>query len=116
MGRTVTLSYEGDLLTAAENPDGDSLRYTYDDNGYLATVANFKGDVYVENTYDDAGRVIHQYAADFGTLPMTSTAATTYAPARTAIFWRFIMTSWAASSPPPTPRAPSASPTTISTR
>ena len=26
VGRTVTLSYEGDLLTAAENPDGDSLR------------------------------------------------------------------------------------------
>lgn len=71
VGRTVTLSYEGDLLTAAENPDGDSLRYTYDGNGYLATVANFKGDIYVENTYDDAGRVIHQYAADFGTFDFT---------------------------------------------
>ena len=71
VGRTVTLSYEGDLLTAAENPDGDSLRYTYDGNGYLATVANFKGDVYVENTYDGAGRVTHQYAADFGTFDFT---------------------------------------------
>ena len=35
------------------------------------TVQNFKGEVYVENTYDSEGRVIHQYAADIGTFDFT---------------------------------------------
>jgi len=69
-GRSILLSYDGDSLISAENPDGDSLRYTYE-NGLLATVQNFKGEVYVENTYDSEGRVIHQYAADIGTFDFT---------------------------------------------
>lgn len=28
------MSYDGDLLVAVMNPDGDSLRYTYDNKGY----------------------------------------------------------------------------------
>ncbi len=28
---------EGDLLTSVTNPDGDSLTYSYDENGYLAS-------------------------------------------------------------------------------
>ena len=36
-GRSVTYTYEGDLLTSVTNPDGDSLTYSYDENGYLAS-------------------------------------------------------------------------------
>ncbi len=70
-GRVMTLSYDGDYLMSVENTDGDSLRYTYDSNGYLESVENFKGEVYVENEYDAQGRVIHQYAADIGTFDFT---------------------------------------------
>ncbi|MBQ2330221.1 MAG: hypothetical protein II387_05645, partial [Oscillospiraceae bacterium] len=35
--RSVTYTYEGDLLTSVTNPDGDSLTYSYDENGYLAS-------------------------------------------------------------------------------
>ena len=66
MGRSINLSYDGDYLTAVENPDADSLRYTYE-NGFLSTAANFKGETYVENEYDHLGRVTHQYAAEIGT-------------------------------------------------
>lgn len=66
VGRSISLTYEGDYLTAVENPDGDSLKFSYD-NGYLASVKNYLGEVYVENTYDDSGRVIHQYADNIGT-------------------------------------------------
>lgn len=66
-GRSINLSYDGDYLIAVENPDKDSLEYAYDANGYLATIQNFNGDIYVDNTYDDLGRVTHQYAANIGT-------------------------------------------------
>ena len=71
VGRSISLSYDGDLLVAVENPDGDSLRYTYDNKGYLSTIKNFIGEIYVENEYDGLGRVVHQYAADFGTFDFT---------------------------------------------
>lgn len=70
VGRSITLSYDGDLLNSVENPDGDSLLYEYD-GGYLSTIQNFNGEIYVENEYDSAGRIIHQYAADFGTFEFT---------------------------------------------
>lgn len=59
-GRTVLYEYDGDLLVAVTNPDGDTLRYAYDENGYIASVADFEGDIYVENTYDKTGRVTEQ--------------------------------------------------------
>lgn len=70
-GRSITLTYTGDKLASVENPDGDSLLYTYNADGYLATVKNFKGQVYVQNTYNADGQVIHQYAADMGTFDFT---------------------------------------------
>ncbi len=70
-GRSITLTYDGHYLTSVENPDGDSLRYAYDSNGYLETVENFKGQVYVQNTYNEDGQVTHQYAADIGTFDFT---------------------------------------------
>lgn len=71
VGRSITMSYDGDRFTAVENPDRDSLRYTYDDNGYLTTVSNFNGQVYVQNTYNADGQVIHQYAAEIGDFDFT---------------------------------------------
>lgn len=53
VGRSITLSYDGDLLNSVENPDGDSLLYEYD-GGYLSTIQNFNGEIYVENEYDTA--------------------------------------------------------------
>lgn len=70
-GRSITLTYDGHYLTSVENPDGDSLAYTYDANGYLATVKNFKGQVYVQNTYNADGQVTHQYATGIGTFDFT---------------------------------------------
>lgn len=66
-GRSIDLTYDGDNLISVRNPDADSLRFSYDANGYLASVENFEGQVYVENTYDESGHVIHQYAANIGT-------------------------------------------------
>lgn len=71
VGRSIHLSYDGGFLTEVENPDGDSLRYAYDGNGYLSSVQNLKGDIYVENEYDAQGRVVHQYAVNFGTFDFT---------------------------------------------
>ena len=71
VGRSIHLSYDGGLLTEVENPDGDSLRYAYDGNGYLSSVQNLKGEIYVENEYDAQGRVVHQHAVNFGTFDFT---------------------------------------------
>ena len=71
VGRSIHLSYDGGLLTEVENPDGDSLRYAYDGNGYLSSVQNLKGEIYVENEYDAQGRVVHQYAVNFVTFDFT---------------------------------------------
>lgn len=54
------LSYDGDCLSSVENPDTNRLRYTYD-NDFLTTVANFEGEVYVENTYDHLDHVTRWY-------------------------------------------------------
>ena len=59
-GRSVTYTYEGDLLTSVTNPDGDSLTYSYDENGYLSSARDFEGEEYVRNTYDEKGRVTYQ--------------------------------------------------------
>lgn len=71
VGRRLSLSYEGEYLVAVENPDADSLRYAYDVNGYLATVENFEGQIYVRNEYDNDGRVVHQFADKIGTFDFT---------------------------------------------
>ena len=66
-GRTTYFEYNGDFLTSVQNADGDKLIYGYTDDGYVSTISNFNGEIYVENQYDSAGRVIHQYAANIGT-------------------------------------------------
>lgn len=56
-GRSIDLTYDSGNLVSVRNPDADSLRFSYDANGYLASVENFEGQVYVENTYDESGHV-----------------------------------------------------------
>ena len=65
-GRTITLSYDGDLLTSIINPDGDSLNYTYDGNNCITSITDFNRNLYLENTYDEQGRVVAQTVADQG--------------------------------------------------
>ena len=65
-GRSVILSYDGTYLTAAVNPDADSLLYSYS-NGLLETIENFENQVYLTNQYDSKGRVTEQYVAEQGT-------------------------------------------------
>lgn len=60
-GRTTQYAYSGSNLTSVTNCDGSTLRYTYDRNGFLATVSDFEGEVYVKNTYDKSGRVTEQH-------------------------------------------------------
>ncbi len=59
-GRTSTYEYEGDHLVKVTNPVGDSLRYVYDENGYISEVYDFEENLSVKNIYDEKGRVIHQ--------------------------------------------------------
>ena len=71
VGRTISLTYDGDYLAAVENPDADSLRYSYDGEGRVSRIENFNGEIYLENTYDASGRVVSQYVKDQGTFTFT---------------------------------------------
>ena len=61
-GRSVSYGYNDSHqnLTSVTNPDGDTLYYGYDGNGYISSVKDFEGDEYLQNTYDDKGRVTKQ--------------------------------------------------------
>ena len=48
VGRSITLSYDGDYLISVQNPDGDSLQYTYTPDGFVETVQNFKARSWAE--------------------------------------------------------------------
>jgi RHS repeat-associated protein len=86
-GRAVHFTYTGDLLTSATAIDGGVTSYTYDANGYLATIVDGDGRTRVSSTYDAIGRVISQVSAhgqrldfdysDDATRTTTVTGATT---------------------------------------
>ena len=59
-GRSVSYTHDGSMLTGMENPDGDSLAYEYDANGYISGLYDYEGTRYLTNTYDAAGRVTAQ--------------------------------------------------------
>ena len=66
-GRSVVYAYnQAGQLESSENPDGDSLNYSYDANNHLETVEDFLGTIYMENEYDEMGRVERQYVEDLG--------------------------------------------------
>ncbi|MCL2391952.1 MAG: DUF6531 domain-containing protein [Oscillospiraceae bacterium] len=58
--RTIRYTYAGDNLVSFENADGDILSYTYDGNGFIATLTDFDGNLFLENTFDERGRVTMQ--------------------------------------------------------
>ena len=63
-GRSVSFAYdENDCLTGYRNEEGNLTTYTYDEKGRMLTVVSPLGTVLVENSYDEAGRVIRQKEA-----------------------------------------------------
>ena len=59
-GRSVVYEHSGDLLTSVTNPDGDTLYFAYDANGFLTESTDFENETYLINEYDDLGRVVLQ--------------------------------------------------------
>ena len=63
-GRSISFAYdENDCLTGYWNEEGNLTTYTYDEKGRMLTVVSPLGTVLVENSYDEAGRVIRQKEA-----------------------------------------------------
>ena len=61
-----TLTYEYDdhrNLISFTNAMGDTTRYTYDENSLLLTGTDADGNTFVDNTYDEQGRVVSQLDA-----------------------------------------------------
>jgi YD repeat-containing protein len=64
-GRTATLTYENGLLTSITDVMGETAVYTYDDKGRILTEqAVGEENPFVENFYDENGRVVKQYDID----------------------------------------------------
>jgi RHS repeat-associated protein len=59
-GRVSAYEYDGNNLIRVTNPDGDSVEYGYDANGFMNESKDFNGDVFIQNTYDELGRVTYQ--------------------------------------------------------
>lgn len=59
-GREITYSYDksGNLIQV-KYPDGGSIKYGYDNMGMIS-ITDQNGNTYVQNTYDEAGRVVKQ--------------------------------------------------------
>ena len=69
--REATMVYSGNLLTSICDVNGNTLTYTYDDEGRVKTGVDSQGICYFDNTYDDYGRVIEQKDAIPGSLKST---------------------------------------------
>ncbi|MEV0402595.1 RHS repeat-associated core domain-containing protein [Actinoallomurus sp. NPDC050550] len=67
-GRIVRYAYNADgLLASVTNPRGGVTKNGYDAKGRLTSITDPRGTTYLRNTYDSAGRVAKQEAADGGT-------------------------------------------------
>lgn len=60
IGRRIQYRYEGDLLTDVIHTDEGITHYEYDGNGYIASVTDENGLRYLENTFDENGRILRQ--------------------------------------------------------
>lgn len=60
IGRRIQYRYEQDLLTDVVHADEGMTHYEYDDSGYIRSVTDENGVRYLENQYDQGGRVIRQ--------------------------------------------------------
>ncbi len=63
-GREYRYSYQGELLSNIQYPNGGVLGYEYSEEGHLLRIRNENGKVYLDNRYDRKGRVIFQTTAD----------------------------------------------------
>ncbi len=64
MGRKIRYKYEDGRLKAVCHVDEGVTTYHYDANGYISQVIDQNGHAYVQNEYDEQGRVIKQYYLD----------------------------------------------------
>lgn len=71
--RQATLTYNGNLLTEICDLNGNSLYYTYNDDGQVLTGTDSKGTCYFTNTYDEYGRVATQKDGVSGSIASTFT-------------------------------------------
>ena len=60
IGRRIQYRYEGNLLADVIHADEGITHYEYDGNGYIASVTDENGVRYLENVYDEKGRITHQ--------------------------------------------------------
>lgn len=59
-GKKTLLSYEDDCMTVLTSKTGKKLVYEYDEQGHILRGKDGEQTVYVENTYDETGRVLTQ--------------------------------------------------------
>ncbi len=64
MGRKIRYKYDEGRLKAVCHVDEGVTTYHYDDKGYISQVIDQNGHAYVQNEYDNQGRVINQYYLD----------------------------------------------------
>ena len=65
-GRQATFTYSDGHLRSICDVDGNSLTFTYNENGQILTGTDEKGVCYFENTYDAYGRVCEQKDGIYG--------------------------------------------------
>lgn len=63
LGRKVTYHYDGELLTSVTYPNGGTVQYQYTKEGYICGIIDQNGQHYVQNSFDEKGRVVHQFLA-----------------------------------------------------
>ncbi|PYV40038.1 MAG: hypothetical protein DMG09_07675, partial [Acidobacteria bacterium] len=83
IGRTVQYTYnsQGTLATVTDEAGGVTS-YTYDSQNRLVSITDARNVTYLENTYDESGRVMKQDTADGGVMsfsytPLNSQVSTT---------------------------------------
>ncbi len=64
LGRTMQYRYENGRLSDVVHMDYGVTHYEYDGNGYLTKAIDQAKVMYLENRYDDSGRMIHQTLAN----------------------------------------------------
>ncbi|MBQ8923200.1 MAG: PKD domain-containing protein, partial [Lachnospiraceae bacterium] len=72
-GRKTTFAYTDGYLTTITNPLGENLNYEYDDKGRIISAKNNYDKIFVENVYDEEGRVIKQFDFEGNEITMSYT-------------------------------------------
>ena len=60
IGRRTQYRYEGDCLVDVVHTDEGITHYEYDENGHITSVTDQNGSRFLENAYDETGRVVRQ--------------------------------------------------------